>query len=70
MGFVWDAKNNFILLHSIHRHQQESLSLNINWLSIVRDIQLEISSTPIVKSPVSFRLIFCKRLFLALAESI
>lgn len=67
MGFVWDAKNNFILLHSIHR-QQEFLSSTIDWLAITRDIRLEISSTPIVNSPSFFR--FEDSLFLALTESV
>lgn len=50
MTFEWDAKNNFILLHFINLHQQQSLTLDINWSSIVNDIRLEISSTPIVRN--------------------
>jgi hypothetical protein len=49
MSFTWDAKNNFILLHFVTLHQQQSLSSEINWLSIVNDISLEISSMPDVR---------------------
>ncbi|CAF1234617.1 unnamed protein product [Adineta steineri] len=42
MSFIWDAKNNFILLHFITLHEQQS---HINWSSIVNDISLEICST-------------------------
>lgn len=54
MTFVWNTKNNFILLHFINLHQQQSLTLDINWLDIVNDIRLEISSTPIVRNLVLF----------------
>ncbi|UJR29112.1 hypothetical protein I4U23_010326 [Adineta vaga] len=43
MSWIWNEKTNFILLHSIILHQQQS---TINWSSIVQDIQLEILSTP------------------------
>ena len=49
MTFAWDAKNNFILLHFVTLHEKQSLSSEINWLSIVNDISLEISSTPDVR---------------------
>jgi hypothetical protein len=49
MAFIWDAKNNFILLHFVNLHQQQSLTSDINWSSIANDIHLEISSTSIVK---------------------
>jgi hypothetical protein len=49
MAFIWDAKNNFILLHFVTLHQQQSSTLDINWSSIVNDVHLEISSTPIVR---------------------
>jgi hypothetical protein len=49
MTFEWDAKNNFILLHCVALHQRESLATDIDWLSIVNDIRLEICSTPDVR---------------------
>ena len=50
MTFVWDAKNNFILVHFVNLHRQQSLTSDINWLSINNDIQLDISSTPTVNT--------------------
>ena len=52
MVFVWDEKTNFILLHNIHLHLQKLLTSTIDWLAIVRDTQLEISSTPTVNLDV------------------
>jgi len=49
MAFIWDAKNNFILLHFVALYQEQSSTLDINWSLIVNDIHLEISSTPIVR---------------------
>ncbi|CAF3723594.1 unnamed protein product [Rotaria sp. Silwood1] len=47
MAFIWNAKNNFILLHFVTLHQQQQSSISdINWSSIVNDISLEICSTP------------------------
>ncbi|CAF3681594.1 unnamed protein product [Rotaria sp. Silwood1] len=48
MAFIWNAKNNFILLHfvTLHQQQQQSSISDINWSSIVNDISLEICSTP------------------------
>ncbi|CAF3702215.1 unnamed protein product [Rotaria socialis] len=59
MAFIWNDKNNFILLHYVelhhhhhhHQHhqqqqqQQQSTISDINWSSIVNDINLEICST-------------------------
>ncbi len=59
MNVIWDAKNNFILLHFITLHQEQSLTSDINWLAIVNDIHLEIFSTPMVKD-YSVALIFEK----------
>ncbi|CAF1486284.1 unnamed protein product [Rotaria sordida] len=57
MAFIWNAKNNFILLHFITHHQQQSSTSDINWLSIVNDISLEISSTPtLLKSQYEYLL--------------
>ena len=46
MPFVWDLKNNFILIHSIIHHQQQSGVEMIDWACVVNDIRLEILSTP------------------------
>jgi hypothetical protein len=46
---MWNAKNNFILSYFVNLHQQQLFTADINWSSIVNDIHLEISSTPIVK---------------------
>jgi hypothetical protein len=54
MSFIWDAKNNFILLHSITLHEQQSSIPTINWSAIVNDIILEISSTPTVRYYLDF----------------
>ncbi|CAF4225248.1 unnamed protein product [Rotaria magnacalcarata] len=53
MAFIWNDKNNFILLHYValhhhhhhHHQQQQSTISDINWSSIVNDINLEICST-------------------------
>jgi hypothetical protein len=70
MTFIWDAKNNFILLHSVALHQQQSSTLDINWSSIVNDIHLEISSTPIVKHSFFFIKIFKNLILLVIKNSI
>ncbi|CAF2589383.1 unnamed protein product [Rotaria sp. Silwood2] len=46
MAFIWNEKSNFILIHFVTLHQQQSSTSDINWSSIVKDISLEISSTP------------------------
>ncbi|CAF0855035.1 unnamed protein product [Adineta ricciae] len=47
MPFTWDLKNNFILIHSVIHHQQQSGVKIIDWACVVNDIQLEILSTPV-----------------------
>lgn len=64
MAFIWDTKNNFILSHFVHIYQQRqktSIS-DIDWLTIVKNISLEISATPIVK----YEFLKCNYLYIVL----
>ena len=61
MTCTWDAKNNFILLHFVNLYQQRSLTSNIDWSSIVNDIDLEIRSTPSVR--LNFFLVLFPNIF-------